>query len=111
MGSPTVSVLYEARAWPDDAARFLASLERHRAGRPARRQGGGGRARRLAPPAATPRRAGGGALFCAPPPGGGGGGGPAPHPRPARRAWEAPPEAERRERSRHNMGIVHEVFF
>src|SRR5437764_631315 len=33
MGSPTVSVLYEARAWPDDAARFLASLERHRAGR------------------------------------------------------------------------------
>ncbi|HEV7687983.1 MAG TPA: glycosyltransferase, partial [Acidimicrobiia bacterium] len=27
------------------------------------------------------------------------------------RAWEATPEAERGERSRHNMGIVHEVFF
>jgi hypothetical protein len=27
------------------------------------------------------------------------------------RAWEATPEAERPERSRHNMGIVHEVFF
>ena len=29
----------------------------------------------------------------------------------AHRAWEATPEAERGERSRHNMGIVHEVFF
>jgi len=29
MGSPDVSVLFDARAWPDDAARFLASLERH----------------------------------------------------------------------------------
>lgn len=27
------------------------------------------------------------------------------------RAWETTPEAERGERSRHNMGIVHEVFF
>jgi cysteinyl-tRNA synthetase len=27
------------------------------------------------------------------------------------RAWEATPEAERGERSRHTMGIVHEVFF
>jgi hypothetical protein len=27
------------------------------------------------------------------------------------RDWEATPEAERGERSRHNMGIVHEVFF
>lgn len=27
------------------------------------------------------------------------------------RAWEATPEAERGERSRHNMGIVHKVFF
>jgi GT2 family glycosyltransferase len=27
------------------------------------------------------------------------------------RAWEATPEAERGERSRRNMGIVHEVFF
>jgi GT2 family glycosyltransferase len=27
------------------------------------------------------------------------------------RAWEATPEAERGERSRHNMGIVHAVFF
>ena len=27
------------------------------------------------------------------------------------RAWEATPEAERGERSRHNMAIVHEVFF
>jgi hypothetical protein len=27
------------------------------------------------------------------------------------RAWEATPESERGERSRHNMGIVHEVFF
>jgi hypothetical protein len=27
------------------------------------------------------------------------------------RAWEATPEAERGDRSRHNMGIVHEVFF
>jgi GT2 family glycosyltransferase len=27
------------------------------------------------------------------------------------RAWEATPEDERGERSRHNMGIVHEVFF
>ncbi len=27
------------------------------------------------------------------------------------RAWESTPEAERPERSRHNMGIVHEVFF
>ena len=27
------------------------------------------------------------------------------------RAWEATPEAERGERSRHNMGLVHEVFF
>ncbi|HEY4411330.1 MAG TPA: glycosyltransferase [Acidimicrobiia bacterium] len=30
MGAPAVSVLFEAEAWPDDAARFLASLERHR---------------------------------------------------------------------------------
>ncbi len=29
----------------------------------------------------------------------------------AHRAWEATPEAERGARSRHNMGIVHEVFF
>jgi hypothetical protein len=29
----------------------------------------------------------------------------------AHRAWEATPEAERGELSRHNMGIVHEVFF
>jgi GT2 family glycosyltransferase len=29
----------------------------------------------------------------------------------AHRAWEATPEAERGERSRHNMGIVHEIFF
>ena len=27
------------------------------------------------------------------------------------RAWEATPEAERGERSRRNMGVVHEVFF
>jgi hypothetical protein len=27
------------------------------------------------------------------------------------RAWDATPEAERGDRSRHNMGIVHEVFF
>lgn len=27
------------------------------------------------------------------------------------RAWEATPEAERGELSRHNMGLVHEVFF
>lgn len=27
------------------------------------------------------------------------------------RAWEAIPESERAERSRHNMGIVHETFF
>ncbi|HYT39928.1 MAG TPA: glycosyltransferase [Acidimicrobiia bacterium] len=27
------------------------------------------------------------------------------------RAWEATPEAERGERSRHNMGLVHAVFF
>jgi GT2 family glycosyltransferase len=27
------------------------------------------------------------------------------------RAWEATPEAERGERSRHNMGIVHKAFF
>ena len=27
------------------------------------------------------------------------------------RAWEATPEAERADLSRHNMGIVHEVFF
>ena len=27
------------------------------------------------------------------------------------RAWEATPEAERPERSRRNMGIVHAVFF
>jgi hypothetical protein len=27
------------------------------------------------------------------------------------RAWEATPEAERGERSRHNMGLMHEVFF
>ncbi len=27
------------------------------------------------------------------------------------RAWEATPESERGERSRHNMGIVHAVFF
>ena len=27
------------------------------------------------------------------------------------RAWEATPEAQRGELSRHNMGIVHEVFF
>jgi GT2 family glycosyltransferase len=27
------------------------------------------------------------------------------------RAWEATPEADRGELSRHNMGIVHEVFF
>ena len=29
----------------------------------------------------------------------------------AHRAWEATPEAERPVRSRHNMGIVHQVFF
>jgi len=29
----------------------------------------------------------------------------------AHRAWEATPEADRGELSRHNMGIVHEVFF
>jgi hypothetical protein len=29
----------------------------------------------------------------------------------AHRAWEAMPEAQRGELSRHNMGIVHEVFF
>jgi GT2 family glycosyltransferase len=27
------------------------------------------------------------------------------------RAWESTPESERGDRSRHNMGIVHEVFF
>jgi GT2 family glycosyltransferase len=27
------------------------------------------------------------------------------------RAWEATPEAQRGDLSRHNMGIVHEVFF
>ena len=27
------------------------------------------------------------------------------------RAWEATPEEQRGELSRHNMGIVHEVFF
>jgi len=33
MGSPDVSVLFEAEAWSEDALRFLASLERHRGGR------------------------------------------------------------------------------
>jgi hypothetical protein len=33
MGDPAVSVLFDALAWPDDAARFLASLDRHRSGR------------------------------------------------------------------------------
>jgi GT2 family glycosyltransferase len=32
MGSP-ISVLLDTGAWPDDASRFLASLERHRGGR------------------------------------------------------------------------------
>src|ERR1700751_1429281 len=34
MASPTVSVLFEPAAWPEDPVRFLASLERHRGGRP-----------------------------------------------------------------------------
>ncbi|MEW6475902.1 MAG: glycosyltransferase [Actinomycetota bacterium] len=35
MGSPEISVLLETEAWPEDAGRFLASLERHRGGRAA----------------------------------------------------------------------------
>ncbi len=33
MGTPSVSVLVETEAWPDDAARFLASLDRYGGGR------------------------------------------------------------------------------
>jgi hypothetical protein len=33
MGSPEISVLLETEAWPEDAERFLASLDRHRGGR------------------------------------------------------------------------------
>lgn len=33
MAAPEISVLVDRERWPDDAARFLASLERHRAGR------------------------------------------------------------------------------
>ena len=33
MGSPEISVLLETRAWPEDADRFLDSLERHRGSR------------------------------------------------------------------------------
>jgi GT2 family glycosyltransferase len=33
MGAPEISVLVDTEAWPDDAARFLASLERHGGGR------------------------------------------------------------------------------
>jgi len=45
MGSPEISVLVDTEAWPDDAARFLASLDRHRGDRSveviAAGQGGG----------------------------------------------------------------------
>ena len=34
MASPAISVLVETGAWPDDAARFLASVDRHRGTRP-----------------------------------------------------------------------------
>jgi hypothetical protein len=30
VGAADVSILLETQAWPDDAARFLASLDRHR---------------------------------------------------------------------------------
>src|SRR5207237_656409 len=118
MGSPEVSVLLDIEGWPEDARRFLASLARHSGDRPVEvvavdrrlepdatllegvtHRHGGARPPKAELPSRPPRA--GRARRAAD----------ADRPRHTHRAWEATPEAERGERSRRNMGVVHEVFF